>query len=162
MKKKGPNVGRTGHEMLRNQAAALVRKLQPVLDSPGGRYCLNPEDGEKHQIWITVAQALEVALSALTNFEKTGTFSHEIDFKRFDIREAYRSKRVGNGPDRPPVNRATAIDELAATYPCGPRTIERMIKEDKAKTQANAERLANAPELLRAATEALEKAKKGK
>ena len=45
MSNKGPKVGRTAHQMLREQAEDFVRKFRPVLTCSDGRYCLNPYDG---------------------------------------------------------------------------------------------------------------------
>ena len=154
MKKNGPKIGRSAHELLRDQAAALVRAYRPVLDSPDGRYCSNPDDAPEEQTWVTVPQALNAVLIALGNFEKTGSFAPEIDFKRLHIRETYRAmKRAG-------IKREDAIEELMTIFPQSRSTIVRAIREDKAKARATAERLANIPEILRVAIEAWAKRKK--
>lgn len=155
MNKHGRKIGRSAHELLRDQAAALVRAYRPVLDSPDGRYCSNPDDAPEEQTWVTVPQALDAVLNALESFEKTGSFAPEIDFKQLHIRERYSSmKRAG-------VKREAAIDELTTMFHQSRSTIERAIREDKSKTRATAERMANMPEIRRVAIEDWAKRKKG-
>jgi hypothetical protein len=154
MNRKKPKIGRSGGELLREQAAAIVNTYVPVLDSPDGRYCVNPTDPLEEQTWVTTPQALRFLLDDLKNFAETGSFSSGIDFKSFSIRERYRSLTDGGAI------RETAIELLEAEFHCSRSTIERTIRVDKAKKQAHRERVAKATDAARQLLEARTKREK--
>ena len=129
MKRKGSKIGRSGDDLLRDQAAALVNTYERVLDSPDDRYCVNPADPPEEQTWITTHQALRFLLDNLKNFAETGSFSSGINFKSFSIRERYRSLTDAGAM------REIAIELLEVEFHCSRSTIERTIRVDKARNR---------------------------
>ncbi len=77
-----------------------------------------------------------------------------IDFKQFHARETYHSMRDAG------LNRATALDQLMTRFHQSQSTVERAIREDKSKTEANRARAANAQEVGRAFAKEWAKRKK--
>lgn len=153
MSNKGPKVGRTAHQMLREQAEDFVRNFRPVLTSSDGRYCLNPHDAPKQQMWVTTSQALEVVLDAMENFAKTGKFVAEIDVELIHIKASYRALIKAG------MKREAAKAELIDRFHKSPSTIDRAIQGIKEEDAALAERMKNISELQRASIEPAKKLK---
>ena len=99
--------------------------------SPGGRYCLNPDDEPEIQAWIDATDPIPL-LALLENFSEHGTFEHVGEL--FDsirlliLRHEFREER------RAGETYESTVKKLADKYKLEARTIERKVAPTKRDT----------------------------
>ena len=115
-------VGRNAHDFIRQEARAIAQTYRQIFDHPGDRLCLNPEDHQEDQQFISKLEAFSQLLSYVERFAETGNFGLPVDVERVLIREDYRANRLRGSP------RTATVKDLAEKYSKSESTIERTIQ----------------------------------
>ena len=137
----GVKIGRSAHELLRDDARDLAELCRIVNGSPDGNYCANPDDQFEEQTWISRYQMLNYVAAYLERFAENGSFQFPINMRKFSVREEYRSV-LEKG-----MSRTEAIDMLMKKHNMSKSVVERTIKVDQQKVEASKERAAKAEEV---------------
>ena len=115
--------GRRAGDADRSRAAELVELYRIAQASPGGSYCLNPEDDYEVQTYID-ANDPELLLWALEQFAENGTFANLMDFRPLLMGSELEQLRSGG------MTYEDAVAALAEKHNTSESTITRMVRRN--------------------------------